>query len=1161
MAQYMSRFVPDLAETLDPIRALTRKGTPWNWSTECEEAFKILKQKLTTTPCLAYFDQNKEVVLQVDSSKSGIGVVLLQEGRPVEYASRALTKSERKWAQIEKEALSVLYGLERFDQYTYERNVKVQNDHKPLAAILKKPLGMAPKRLQDIMMRFYRYDVDFEFVKGEKDPLSFSTMSGCGESKNEYDSEAHNEGCEDTSQTDSAVEDIMDTEQSLPHPSLESDIKNSSTCTGKTREFSLDRLPNDQEQIATSRSSSVTSSERESIGKYSSTSENSNRQGLRSLHSHEMASPVPHDHDKKFPYRHGMTWKTGAKLEAMDFMKKWYPAKIVDVDDEECDVLIHFEGWNQRYDEWVSMTSERLRPLTRHSGRKEKRRKTSLNGHRVGEKVLAKWTDCKMYPAKITAILSDGSYEVVFYDGFKRIVQPISLRPLPDDMKQSGQRFEISPPDSKDTKKVDAKCKQSPDAKSPPPFSSPSSGKPHFEQSSHQGKLVKNKAKTPPPLSPPSSGKPHFERSRHPGKFVRNKVIRKLKMRDQGDSVRVRKKDKVASQLEKQKSPMIPRKKKLIVAGSFFVKRAKECRTQTDKPSKLHVKKEKVEKLENKRVTPAPEKKTPTKLTQLPPSNSAGSQTTISVSSQTPLNVPSSPADSSASEKKTKKRTGSPAISDTSMESFTDQTPEGGPRRRSRSVDKDKPQAAVALKAFVIKSDHNTFKCNHEGCGKSFRKESLLTYHVKYYHTGGQHTSPNPPPRKRRKTTSICSTDSEHSITLKPKIVGSVGKRRHVSADVLLGQEKELPVETITPGNLFSLLFSHVLTVSMMGSFQDTLVTEESIGNETEEEIGKQEVVNCVCNEDEENGLMIQCEICLCWQHAACFKIKNEKLPKKYICFVCENPSGEFIDTESDEYKLWRKNWDVEEMEEKPNVEESESLDSTIPVETDTMPVNGSATNTVSQDVLNTDSTLDSLVIPMESEVVVSCSDNITTPEKDYTKGICLSDDNRGVSPTRPSSNFESVPTPAVATGPMINLTNNLKKCESASTITSESTIPSNEAISVPDHPLDMENKQDTPAATFSLEECSRKEEVRANAVEEKLNGLYVDCEQNLLKHILHIQNEIIQRLDLVEEQVSNIENADVSNPPLHNMPVLKRSLRSIQMDLVKVKRMAAFRS
>ena len=74
---------------------------------------------LTETPVLAYFNPGKEVVLQVDSRKDGIGAVLLQDGRPVEYASRSLTVSERNWAQIEKEALSVLYGLERFDQYTY----------------------------------------------------------------------------------------------------------------------------------------------------------------------------------------------------------------------------------------------------------------------------------------------------------------------------------------------------------------------------------------------------------------------------------------------------------------------------------------------------------------------------------------------------------------------------------------------------------------------------------------------------------------------------------------------------------------------------------------------------------------------------------------------------------------------------------------------------------------------------------------------------------------------------------------------------------------------------------------------------------------------------------------------------------------------------------
>ena len=87
--------------------------------------------------------------------------MLLQEGRPIEYVSRALTPSERNWAQIEKEALAVLYGLERFDQYAYGRTVSVQNDHKPLAAILCKPLSMAAKRLQDIMMRYNRYDVNF----------------------------------------------------------------------------------------------------------------------------------------------------------------------------------------------------------------------------------------------------------------------------------------------------------------------------------------------------------------------------------------------------------------------------------------------------------------------------------------------------------------------------------------------------------------------------------------------------------------------------------------------------------------------------------------------------------------------------------------------------------------------------------------------------------------------------------------------------------------------------------------------------------------------------------------------------------------------------------------------------------------------------------------
>ena len=184
MIQYMSRFLPDLAETIEPIRALTRKDTPFVWSMGCNNAFHILKRNLSESSCLAYFDVSKDVVIQVDSSKHGICAVLLQEGRPVEYASRALTPSERNWAQIEKKAYLFLYGQERFDQYTNGRHVKVENDHKPLAAILRKPLSQAPKGIQDIMMRYHRYDVHFVFVKGTDlliaDTLSRAHRDDCG---------------------------------------------------------------------------------------------------------------------------------------------------------------------------------------------------------------------------------------------------------------------------------------------------------------------------------------------------------------------------------------------------------------------------------------------------------------------------------------------------------------------------------------------------------------------------------------------------------------------------------------------------------------------------------------------------------------------------------------------------------------------------------------------------------------------------------------------------------------------------------------------------------------------------------------------------------------------------------------------------------------------
>ncbi len=90
---------------------------------------------------LKYFDFNKDVMLSVDASAEGLGAVLLQEGQPVAFGSRSLTECQKRYAQIEKELLAIVYGCEKFHQYVYGKTVQVETDHKPLETVFKK----APK--------------------------------------------------------------------------------------------------------------------------------------------------------------------------------------------------------------------------------------------------------------------------------------------------------------------------------------------------------------------------------------------------------------------------------------------------------------------------------------------------------------------------------------------------------------------------------------------------------------------------------------------------------------------------------------------------------------------------------------------------------------------------------------------------------------------------------------------------------------------------------------------------------------------------------------------------------------------------------------------------------------------------------------------------------
>ena len=142
---YLSKFLPKLSDMCEPLRRLTTDDVTWCWLTTHEEAMNKIKDAVCRDPVLQYFDPTN---LQADASEKGLGAALMQEGHPIAYASRALTDTETRYAQIEKELLATLFGLERFNTYTYGRPILVQSDHKPLEMIQKKHLQRAPKRLQ-----------------------------------------------------------------------------------------------------------------------------------------------------------------------------------------------------------------------------------------------------------------------------------------------------------------------------------------------------------------------------------------------------------------------------------------------------------------------------------------------------------------------------------------------------------------------------------------------------------------------------------------------------------------------------------------------------------------------------------------------------------------------------------------------------------------------------------------------------------------------------------------------------------------------------------------------------------------------------------------------------------------------------------------------------
>ena len=185
LCSYYRRFIAEYSHIAKPLTRLTEKNYKFNWTHECSEAFEKLKQQLTTAPVLAHPDFKKPFILDTDASDLAIGSVLSQKidgkERVVAYASRTLSKAERKYCVTRKELLALVYFVKYFRHYLYGREFIVRTDHGSLRWLMnfKNPEGQVARWLEVLSTYIFTVEHRPGRLHGNADSLSRKPASQC----------------------------------------------------------------------------------------------------------------------------------------------------------------------------------------------------------------------------------------------------------------------------------------------------------------------------------------------------------------------------------------------------------------------------------------------------------------------------------------------------------------------------------------------------------------------------------------------------------------------------------------------------------------------------------------------------------------------------------------------------------------------------------------------------------------------------------------------------------------------------------------------------------------------------------------------------------------------------------------------------------------------
>ncbi|KAM7036604.1 PHD finger protein 20-like protein 1 isoform 2-T2 [Passerculus sandwichensis] len=702
---------------------------------------------------------------------------------------------------------------------------------------------------------------------------------------------------------------------------------------------------------------------------------------------------------KKPPNRPGITFEIGARLEALDYLQKWYPSRIEKIDYEEGKMLVHFERWSHRYDEWIYWDSNRLRPLERPALRKEGLKDDEeFVDFKPGEEVLARWTDCRYYPAKIEAINKEGTFTVQFYDGVIRCLKRMHIKSMPEDAKgqdwialvkaaaaaaaknKAGSKPRTSANSNKD--KEDRKWLKVPSKKEETSTSTimqevqKKEEEPTSSDTFEVGfpvvdvpKMAFVQAESTLSHKRKSNLGNSFQAKRARLNKITGLLASKAVVADGAEKKEGNKETAPVLEQEISPKPQSQKKNEADISSSANIQKP-ALLSSTLSSGKARSKKCKQESGDSSGCIKPPKSPLSPELIQVED---------LTLVSQLPSAVinktsPSQPVNSPRSYKHSQRRRRSQRLAtcslpDDSVEKVSSPSSvtdgkvfsiSGQNQQSSKlevpdvahvSLEKRGPCLPLDLsrssEVTAPLSAESTFR--NEYSSKDKEDIQMIAYLPSKALTDG-----------RVATTASGAARMERKGKLEEKSASAYGKRKEKEKEKKEKKEKDhkpkqkkkkkkkkkskqhdysdyedSSVEfldrcssplTRSSGSSLTLrsMFSEkntsyqypraILSVDLSGEnlsdveFLDDSSTESLLlsGDEynqdfdstnfeesQDEDDAINEIVRCICELDEENGFMIQCEECLCWQHSVCMGLLEDSIPEQYICYICRDPPGQ----------------------------------------------------------------------------------------------------------------------------------------------------------------------------------------------------------------------------------------------------------------------------